>query len=364
MRRKRRKRYFNPRSPHGERHPQTLMDFTPVPFQSTLPARGATNGISRYSMPLLISIHAPRTGSDGTDAASVAQDCHFNPRSPHGERRALFVQKGGVGHFNPRSPHGERLGGPPAQPHQDGQFQSTLPARGATVVKVRVRLIEPFQSTLPARGATIPARRVSRGSTHFNPRSPHGERQKKHILDMGISNFNPRSPHGERHPPDESWERTQSFQSTLPARGATFSFVNSGYLAVRFQSTLPARGATRLGSICRVAMPISIHAPRTGSDRYASFSSSSARHFNPRSPHGERQKKKILQPDALEFQSTLPARGATHVRLNRKGRPRHFNPRSPHGERRKGKGASPSPAPFQSTLPARGATQPAQKMEG
>ena len=344
MRRKRRKRYFNPRSPHGERHPQTLMDFTPVPFQSTLPARGATNGISRYSMPLLISIHAPRTGSDGTDAASVAQDCHFNPRSPHGERRALFVQKGGVGHFNPRSPHGERLGGPPAQPHQDGQFQSTLPARGATdreqeraktlifqstlpargatVVKVRVRLIEPFQSTLPARGATIPARRVSRGSTHFNPRSPHGERQKKHILDMGISNFNPRSPHGERHPPDESWERTQSFQSTLPARGATFSFVNSGYLAVRFQSTLPARGATATPPFFLsresafqstlpargatqnaakdpLAQEISIHAPRTGSDMCWITSKKSG----------------------YLFQSTLPARGATFalpVRLTRR----------------------------------------------
>ena len=322
MRRKRRKRYFNPRSPHGERHPQTLMDFTPVPFQSTLPARGATNGISRYSMPLLISIHAPRTGSDGTDAASVAQDCHFNPRSPHGER----------------------LGGPPAQPHQDGQFQSTLPARGATdreqeraktlifqstlpargatVVKVRVRLIEPFQSTLPARGATIPARRVSRGSTHFNPRSPHGERQKKHILDMGISNFNPRSPHGERHPPDESWERTQSFQSTLPARGATFSFVNSGYLAVRFQSTLPARGATATPPFFLsresafqstlpargatqnaakdpLAQEISIHAPRTGSDMCWITSKKSG----------------------YLFQSTLPARGATFalpVRLTRR----------------------------------------------
>ena len=241
------------------------MDFTPVPFQSTLPARGATNGISRYSMPLLISIHAPRTGSDGTDAASVAQDCHFNPRSPHGERRALFVQKGGVGHFNPRSPHGERLGGPPAQPHQDGQFQSTLPARGATdreqeraktlifqstlpargatVVKVRVRLIEPFQSTLPARGATIPARRVSRGSTHFNPRSPHGER---HVLD----------------------------------------YLKEIRLLISIH-------APRTGSDLRLARAldttvISIHAPRTGSDGIASFLKTLPKNFNPRSPHGER----------------------------------------------------------------------------
>ena len=100
--------------------------------------------------------------------------------------------------------------------------------------------------------------------------------------------FNPRSPHGER-PYNWSWNnRSAIFQSTLPARGAT---PNSCY-SVR-------------------AFPISIHAPRTGSD----FS----------------KNRLFIRPP--KFQSTLPARGATKYRF-----------------------ACVFPPLFQSTLPARGAT--------
>ena len=59
------------------------------------------------------------------------------------------------------------------------------------------------------------------------------------------------------------------------------------------------------------AVSISIHAPRTGSDRRPYSFQHAANYFNPRSPHGERQD----DVSALEAQ-----------------RP-HFNPRSPHGER-------------------------------
>ena len=86
--------YFNPRSPHGER--QFAIDFAdkPMGFQSTLPARGATrllfhrvdcagfqstlpargatamHGIETDSGEL-ISIHAPRTGSDARRACAA-----------------------------------------------------------------------------------------------------------------------------------------------------------------------------------------------------------------------------------------------------------------------------------------------------
>ena len=58
------------------------------------------------------------------------------------------------------------------------------------------------------------------------------------------------------------------------------------------------------------------------------------RHFNPRSPCGER-----LYPLALEqcqhgFQSTLPVRGATFCKRRSSGYLFYFNPRSPCGERR------------------------------
>ena len=57
---------------------------------------------------------------------------------------------------------------------------------------------------------------------------------------------------------------------------------------------------------------ISIHAPRTGSDKSGCWIS------------------RCKEP----FQSTLPARGATRPRAGKAVCRHDFNPRSPHGERR------------------------------
>ena len=78
----------------------------------------------------------------------------------------------------------------------------------------------------------------------------------------------------------------------------------------RFQSTLPGWGATRLVSICR---------PR--------------RHFNPRSPDGERQNREPMKTRLERFQSTLPGWGATPDRTVPGFPAGYFNPRSPDGER-------------------------------
>ena len=78
-------------------------------FQSTLPARGATRGLFIGMRTQDISIHAPRTGSDHSAGDFLLQVKHFNPRSPHGERRERPAGTGKSGaYFNPRSPHGER----------------------------------------------------------------------------------------------------------------------------------------------------------------------------------------------------------------------------------------------------------------
>ena len=83
--------------------------------------------------------------------------------------------------------------------------------------------------------------------------------------------------------------------------------------SLTFQSTLPARGATKDFLRKKQQVDISIHAPRTGSDVRCCQISRINKYFNPRSPHGER-------------------RITAHCRLCRCT---HFNPRSPHGERRK-----------------------------
>ena len=77
-------------------------------------------------------------------------------------------------------------------------FQSTLPARGATLYTSRFSNPELFQSTLPARGATPVIVEPYQKESHFNPRSPHGERHQKCEVQNPHRDFNPRSPHGER----------------------------------------------------------------------------------------------------------------------------------------------------------------------
>ena len=77
---------FNPRSPCGER--------------LQLPYAVVQSG--------LISIHAPRVGSDLRLLRFAISDLHFNPRSPCGERPTSWTDHSLLRYFNPRSPCGER----------------------------------------------------------------------------------------------------------------------------------------------------------------------------------------------------------------------------------------------------------------
>jgi len=101
---------------------------------------------------------------------------------------------------------------------------------------------------------------------------------------------------------------------------------------------------------------ISIHAPRAGSDLSISKKTSPVKHFNPRSPGGERPvydsytflvygyfnprspggERRCSLPIisiSMLFQSTLPGRGATSLLSNSGTYQKSFNPRSPGGER-------------------------------
>ena len=61
------------------------------------------------------------------------------------------------------------------------------------------------------------------------------------------------------------------FQSTLPAKGATYTPYHGVYRQSAFQSTLPAKGATKSPVPALRSLLISIHAPREGSDIYIPF---------------------------------------------------------------------------------------------
>ena len=128
-----------------------------------------------------------------------------------------------------------------------------------------------------------------------------------------------------------------------------------------FQSTLPVRGATQALALTALPEPISIHAPRAGSDlRKRSFGVplDLISIHAPRA--GSDMKKYGWTEQEFIFQSTLPVRGATAAGVPAAYLQRYFNPRSPCGERPVvGVNASSSKG-FQSTLPVRGATPPAQ----
>ena len=177
-------------------------------------------------------------------------------------------------------------------------------------------------------------RLLSAHSRHFNPRSPHGERQRK--------------PPAAHQPPEISIHAPRT-GSDKPVPGRKKD--KNG-----FQSTLPARGAT-----CAVDQPhagdgISIHAPRTGSDRQVKLSRVKISDFNPRSPHGERLSPAFLSLALIRFQSTLPARGATSPDKVGRG----LEMISIHAPRTGSDDAATQRTriifAFQSTLPARGAT--------
>ena len=190
-------------------------------FQSTLPARGATLEILANNIVYIISIHAPRTGSDH-GAVQPAQHCTL--------------------------------------------FQSTLPARGATKASEKSRRPRTiFQSTLPARGATVRDIVLS----HVLRISIHAPRTGSDSIIDGVTGSIDISIHAPRTGSDNSANNTSSgstisihaprtgsdacsstiacvragFQSTLPARGATYMGIWEQF-PFTFQSTLPARGAT------------------------------------------------------------------------------------------------------------------------
>ena len=168
---------FNPRSPHGERLPTCVAVSSATPFQSTLPARGATRALMVCMILPRISIHAPRTGSDISIALTAVVRLKFQSTLP--ARGATWLSA--------------------CKRRCNCRFQSTLPARGATWLSACKRRCNcRFQSTLPARGAT---RQGAQGGTgdRISIHAPRTGSDGNIIHTISSSdNFNPRSPHGER----------------------------------------------------------------------------------------------------------------------------------------------------------------------
>ena len=213
---------------------------------------------------LIISIHAPRAGSDkdGIDCPECKN--HFNPRSPCGER-LVGLRGDTVGrNFNPRSPCGERPAGAlplnilrdfnPRSPCGErpdaalfcgaGNYISIHAPRAGSDSRAA---IEPSQEELisihaPRAGSDETAIRTHLEQVDFNPRSPCGERL--HPIDTAQTPgyFNPRSPCGER----QQYIVLLQAQSAIYTQSAILSIVN----AIKGRRLLIEFGAKACGISC------------------------------------------------------------------------------------------------------------------
>ena len=106
-------------------------DLATCRFLSTLPARGATCQRVTQSCGVLISIHAPREGSD-TPNMGLVFDGGISIHAPReGSDCCNTRRRRKGGDFYPRSPRGERQEVVATREGTE-KFLSTLPARGAT----------------------------------------------------------------------------------------------------------------------------------------------------------------------------------------------------------------------------------------
>ena len=255
---------FNPRSPYGERPGTSIRSLPAREFQSTLPIRGATMMPFASCRLVPISIHAPHTGSDLHDA--------------DGDEVLLI------------SIHA---------PHTGSDLHD---ADGDEVLLISIHA--PHTGSDWSSGAPRTRR------SHFNPRSPYGERRGRAPPADPRADFNPRSPYGERLSSVLLFEEASVISIHAPHTGSdgrARAGEDPGHISIH----APHTGSDVAVVLGQLVCAISIHAPHTGSDCSTLYSCS---------------------PTSI-LQSTLPIRGATIVWM-----------------------VSPVESLFQSTLPIRGAT--------
>ena len=125
--------YFNPRPREGGDWRVAWGVFRSIPFQSTPPARGATEAWLHGSWDIFISIHAPREGGDKKDGQLGGATTIFQSTPPReggdGIEKKLFIIR--------------------------RRFQSTPPARGATVIAIEAKARRTISIHAPREGGDI-----------------------------------------------------------------------------------------------------------------------------------------------------------------------------------------------------------------
>ena len=243
--------------------------------------------------------------------APVIARPYFNPRAPHGGATSSLPY---LCYSHRISIHAPRMG---ARPPHSGSGRSSCQ----------------FQSTRPAWGRDAPCLLQLYHTKDFNPRAPHGGatmRAMRPDADNLISIHAPRM--GARRMLSPLWRVPAEFQSTRPAWGRDTTGHPTPRPSYDFNPRAPHGGATYLCVETFHCFAISIHAPRMGARRNASYKNSpvfgfqstrpawgrdarfrAARaacgDFNPRAPHGGATMRFFIPLAISEFQSTRPAWG-------------------------------------------------------
>ena len=235
--------YFNPRTPRGVRQGHHWQTVSPLGFQSTHPARGATGRQIDFKIPSSISIHAPREGCDGRRHCGAWASSNFNPRTPRG------VRQGGGNSLRPlflfQSTHPARGATPAALPGADQPGISIhAPREGCDLSQFVDTTSRAISIHAPREGCDAVYAGTHRCHMNFNPRTPRGVRRYLGKSATALELFQSTHPaRGATGLPCALCESGRAFQSTHPARGATGCYCHARVAGV-FQSTHPARGAT------------------------------------------------------------------------------------------------------------------------
>ena len=167
------------------------------------------------------------------------------------------------------------------------EFQSTLPAWGETLSDSRFPCFPSISIHSPRMGRDGPDRGLYGPILHFNPLSPHGERQSRSSSPYLRRDFNPLSPHGERQGlPSARMVLRISIHSPRMGRDAPPPPTRSS-ATISIHS--PRMGRDQSCRQSGYAEAISIHSPRMGRDRSCLPRCRGPSNFNPLSPHGERR---------------------------------------------------------------------------
>ena len=253
--------YFNPRSPCGERQ----LSLRPGPgsrnFNPRSPGGERPDETIQRLQSLIISIHAPRVGSDLSQISSAQWQEPFQSTLPVWGATRRYPRRA-----------------------SRCRFQSTLPVWGATITSHIVVHITEISIHAPRVGSDFFARAASLFAWSFQSTLPvWGATGGNRVRLPAASHFNPRSPCGERLQGLNTRGETLEFQSTLPVWGATISAVNGYVIGADFNPRSPC--GERLTRI---------------------YVDTQARDFNPRSPCGERQSREEVKPPRKYFNPRSP----------------------------------------------------------